>query len=124
MVAFWAFFCTVMAMQTFVSSPSAKTVSVTDAASRGVSGLVKEAELGSDIIVERHGRPVAAVIGMEHLHALRVLEDDVRSAALVLSRTLSDTGRRTSLDDAIRGFGFDRAELEAELAADSAAGRE
>jgi len=37
---------------------------------------------------------------------------------------VTDTGRRTDLDTAISSLGFDRSELEAELAADRAAGRE
>lgn len=100
------------------------TLSVTEAASKGVSGLLKTAEAGSDVVVVRHGRPVAAVVSIDHLDALRGLEDDVRSAALVLSRALTDTGRRTSLDVAFERFEFDRAELEAELDADLAAGRD
>ena len=46
------------------------------------------------------------------------------AASLVLARELTDAGNRTDLDDAIAAFGFDRAELEAELDADIAAGRE
>lgn len=99
-------------------------LSVTDAASRGVSGLVKAAESGSEVVVLRHGRPVAAVIGMEHLEELRAMEDDVRSAALVLARALTDTGRRAPLDEVVERFGFDRTELVAELEADLAAGRD
>jgi hypothetical protein len=43
---------------------------------------------------------------------------------LLLARVATDTGVRTDLDDAISAFGFDRSELEAELDADLAAGRE
>jgi hypothetical protein len=39
-------------------------------------------------------------------------------------REVTDTGNRTDLNDAIAAFGFDRAELEAELDADIAASRE
>lgn len=98
-------------------------MSVTDAAGRGVAGLVKDAERGEDIVVERHGRAVAAVVSIGHLEELRRLRADVASAALVLARELTDTGRRTDLDDAMAAFGLDRAELEAELAEDVAAGR-
>lgn len=51
------------------------------------------------------------------------LEVDLRETALILSRAATDTGDRTDLDEAITAFGFDRAELEAELDADLAAGR-
>ena len=99
-------------------------VSVTDAASRGVPGLVRDAEQGHDVVVARHGRPVAAVISIGRLERLRELEADLRSAALVLTRAMTDDGTRHELGDVIGDFGFDRAELEAELAADLAAGRE
>lgn len=100
------------------------TLSVTDAAAKGVSGLVREVERGEDVIVARHGHPVAAVIGMRRVHELRTLEADLRDLALVLTRAAADTGARTDLDDAIGMFGFTREQLEAENAADVAAGRE
>jgi prevent-host-death family protein len=103
---------------------SGETVSVSDASARGVAGLVREAEDGHDVIVARHGRPVAAVIGMARFESLRELERDLRSACLVLARAATDTGARTSLDDVLAAFGFDRDELEAELSADIAAGRD
>jgi hypothetical protein len=63
------------------------------------------------------------VIGMERLAQLQELEHDLRSAALVLSRLATDDGRRRDLDEVIAMFGFDRADLEAELDTDLAAGR-
>lgn len=99
------------------------SMSVTAAHSRGVSGLLKDAESGSDIVVERHGRPVAAILSVRRLSELSALEADLRSAALVLSRAATDTGERTELDAAIVALGFDRAELEAELDAESTADR-
>lgn len=86
-------------------------------------GLVRQAEQGHDIVVARRGRPVAAVISIGRLERLRDLEADLRSAALVLSRALTDDGTRHGLNDVMDSFGWDRAELEAELAADLAAGR-
>ncbi len=103
--------------------PSPETVSVTDAAKRGVSAIVRAAGEGHDIVVERHGRAVAAVVGMQRLSELAELEADLRSTALVLTRLATDDGRRTDLDEVIAAFGFDRADLEAELDADLAAGR-
>ena len=99
-------------------------MSVTAATGRGVAGLVKDAERGEDIIIERHGRAVAAVVSVEHFDELRLVRADLNAAALVLARELTDVGHRTDLNDAIEAFGFDRAELEAELAADLAVGRE
>lgn len=105
------------------STCKADIVSVTDAAGRGVSGLVRGAEEGQDIIVARHGRPVAAIISISRLERLRDLEADLRSAVLVLSRAMADDGSRHELNDVVSSLGLDRSELEAELAADLVAGR-
>lgn len=110
-------------MTIFADTHAPRSVSVTAAAGRGVAGLVKDAERGEDIIVERHGRAVAAVVSVEHFEQLQQMKSDVTAAALVLARELTDTGSRTSLNDAIAAFGFDRADLEAELDDDIAAGR-
>lgn len=104
-------------------SPLAETLSVTEAAERGVSAIVRAAGDGHEIVVERHGQAVAAVVSMRRLDELSELEADLRSAALVLARLATDDGRRSSLDEVIASLGFDRAELEAELDADLAAGR-
>ena len=48
-------------MTIFADLHRERTLSFTAASSRGVAGLVKDAERGEDIIVERHGRAVAAV---------------------------------------------------------------
>lgn len=111
-------------MTVFAGAHPERTLSVTAATGRGVAGLVKDAEQGEDIIVERHGRPVAAVISVDHFEELHRLRNDLTSAALVLARELTDTGNRTDLSEAMTAFGLDRAELEAELDADLAAGRE
>lgn len=107
-----------------VLDPSTRVVSVTEAATAGLPKLVKDVEAGGDVVVERHGKPVAAVVSMRHLHEIQRLENDLRETALLLVRAAADTGERTSLDDAITALGFDRAELSAELDADLAAGRE
>jgi prevent-host-death family protein len=102
---------------------SPHVVSVTDAAKSGLPKLLRDVELGEDVVVERHGKAVAAVVSMRHLDEIRRLEADLRETALLLSRVATDSGRRTDLDDVLTTFGFDRAELEAELDADLAAGR-
>lgn len=99
-------------------------VSVTEAASQGVAKLVRGAEEGHDIVVARHGRPVAAMVGMRRLAELQELERDLRDIALILARAATDTGARIGLDEVITAFGYDRQTLEAELDADLAAGRE
>lgn len=98
-----------------------RSISVSAANERGVSGLLRDAEAGRDVIVERHGRPVAAIVGVQRLAEFIELEADLRSAVLVLTRAVTDTGARTDLDTVIAAFGFDRADLEAELDADLAA---
>lgn len=93
----------------------ATSLSVTDAAKRGLPRLVADAEAGAGVVVERRGVPAAVVVGVERMQAILRREDDLRSAALVLTRAATDNGNRSSLDDVISAFGFDRAELEAEL---------
>lgn len=93
-------------------------LSVTDASRRGVARLVADAERGAGVVVSRRGTPAAVVVGVRRLESILRREDDLRSAALVLARAATDTGGRTSLDEAITAFGFDRAELEAELDAE------
>lgn len=100
-----------------------RSISVTAASERGVSGLLKDVESGTDVVVERHGRPVAAIVSMRHLGELAELEADLRSAALVLARAASDDGQRSDLDDVISSLGFNRSELESELDAELAAER-
>ena len=54
---------------------------------------------------------------------LNELERDLRSAALVLARLASDDGKRSTLDEVIASFGFDREDLEAELESELSAGK-
>ncbi len=105
-----------------VLDPHAHVVSVTDAAKSGLPKLLRDAENGADVIVERHGRAVAAVVSMRHLEEIQRLETDLRETALLLSRAATDTGHRTGLDEVLSALGLDRAELEAELDDDLAAG--
>jgi antitoxin (DNA-binding transcriptional repressor) of toxin-antitoxin stability system len=107
-----------------VFSPGSRALSVTEAAARGVAGLLRDAEEGADVVVARWGHPVAAVVSMCRLSRLREPESNLRDISLVLTRMATDTGVGVELDQIISEFGFDRAELEAELDADLAAGRE
>jgi antitoxin (DNA-binding transcriptional repressor) of toxin-antitoxin stability system len=88
-------------------------LSVTEATKRGVAGLVADAEGGADLVVTRHLRPVAAVVGVRRLAEIEEAAADLRDLALVLSRAVADTGRRTSLDDVLAAFGHTRESLAA-----------
>lgn len=91
----------------------AHELSVTEAAQRGVAGLVAEAERGSDLVVTRRHRPVAAVVGIDRLAELEQAAADLRDLALVLARVATDDGRRTSLDEVLTAFGQTRESLAA-----------
>jgi antitoxin (DNA-binding transcriptional repressor) of toxin-antitoxin stability system len=94
---------------------SPREVSVTEATQRGVAGLVADAEQGADLVVTRHHRPVAAVVGINRLTELEEAAGDLRDLALVLARAVTDTGRRTSLDDVLAAFGHSQESLGALL---------
>ena len=80
-------------------------VSVTEASRRGVARLVADAAHGSEVVVERHGAPVAAVVAYERYTELARLRDDLRDLALVLGRAAADDGQRHSLDEVVDAFG-------------------
>lgn len=84
---------------------------IAEASRRGVSKLVADAENGHPTILRRHAEPVAAVISFHELQRLQGLERDLVDVALVLARAATDTGRRTSLDEAIESLGFTRDQL-------------
>ena len=93
-------------------------LTVTEANSRGIARLVKDAENGENVVVSRHGTPVAAVVGVSRLGELQELERDLRDLALVLTRAATDTGGRTDLDAAFERYGYTRTELESDIAGD------
>lgn len=86
-------------------------LSVSDAAQRGVAGMVADAEGGTDLVVTRHRKPVAAMVSMDRLAELDRAESDLRDLALVLARAATDTGNRTSLDEVLGAFGHSRESL-------------
>ncbi|TQC44627.1 type II toxin-antitoxin system prevent-host-death family antitoxin [Rhodococcus sp. WS4] len=92
------------------------SLTVTEASNRGIARLVKDAENGENVVVSRHGTPVAAVVGVSRLDELQELERDLRDLALVLTRAATDTGGRTDLDSAIERYGFTREELVSDIA--------
>ena len=85
--------------------PGTEHLSVTEASRRGVARLVADAAHGTEVVVERHGRPVAAVVAFERFTELEQLRDDLRDLALVIARAADDDGRRSQLDDVVDAFG-------------------
>ena len=75
------------------------------ASARGVARLVADAAAGDEVVITRHQRPVAAVVGIEQLRELDELAADLRDLALVIARVADDDGRRTPLDDVTAAFG-------------------
>lgn len=94
-----------------MSIAGAEPLPIAEASRRGVSKLVADAENGHPTILRRHAEPVAAVISFHELQRLQGLERDLVDVALVLARAATDTGRRTSLDEAIESLGFTRDQL-------------
>ena len=80
-------------------------LSVTEASRRGIARLVADAAHGREVVVERHGRAVAAVVDVERFDEVLHLRDDLRDLALVVGRAAGDDGRRHALDDVVDAFG-------------------
>jgi prevent-host-death family protein len=91
----------------------AHELTVAEAARRGVAKLLAEAEQRAGLVVTRRHRPVAAVVGISSLTELEEAAADLQDLALVLARTASDMGERTSLDDVLAAFGYTRESLAA-----------
>lgn len=92
------------------------TLSITEASRSGLSALVAAAEEGRDTALSRHGKVVAEVVSAKEIAQLRQDRETLRDAALVMARFATDSGVRTTLDQAMEFFSLDRAELEAENA--------
>lgn len=86
-------------------------MTVSEATQRGVAGLVAEAEQGTDVVVTRHRRPVAAVVAYQRLEEISRTVEDLRDFALVLARQATDGGTRTSLDAVLQAYGHTRDSL-------------
>lgn len=82
-------------------------ISITEAASRGLSRLVRDAESGRVPILLRNNRPVAAIVSIERLEEL----DDARDLALVAARMLTESAPPSSLDEVLETFGYTREDL-------------
>jgi len=85
-------------------------LSVSEATKKGVSQLVRSASEGRPVVLLRNSEPAAMVVNvetMERLERLEELEDDIRLLAIAWARTLTDSGKRYSLEEAARELGVD-----------------
>ena len=82
-----------------------REVSVTQATQRGVAGLGRRCGGGLGSGGDAAPSPYRAVVSMGRLAELEEAAGDLRDLALVLARAVTDTGRRTSLDDILHAFG-------------------
>lgn len=91
-----------------------KLISVADANTLGLSGLIKQAEADGERIIVRNSKPVAAVISiqkLEELEAVAEAEDDILDVALATARDLTGGEHRYSLDEVLAHFGYSREQL-------------
>jgi len=86
-------------------------LSITEATRRGVSGLVAAASK-VDIVLERHGEPVAAIVDIQRLSDFDEVAADLRDLALVLTRAATDSGERIEFDEVLNAFGVTRDQLD------------
>lgn len=87
-------------------------ISISDAGKAGISALVKAAENGEKRVLMRNSKPVAAVVGIDALERAEELEERLLDVSLALTRLMTTSERRHSLDDVLDRFGFTRDELE------------
>lgn len=90
---------------------TADLISVSDANKKGVSGLIREAEMGREQVVLRNNQPVAAVVSMDRLERMQEIEATLLDVSLGIGRLLTTSTRRHSLDDVLAQFGYTREEL-------------
>lgn len=86
---------------------------MTDAARRGVADIVHDAEQGEELMVTRRREPVAAVVAYRRLIELEQAEADLEDLARALTRSMTDSSERVSLNDVLAAFGHTRSSLEA-----------
>ena len=91
---------------------TADLMSVTDASKVGLSALVRAAEHGERRILVRNNKPVAAIVGIATLEEAEEREDRLLDVALGLTRLLTTSERRHSLDDVLDRLGYTREDLE------------
>jgi antitoxin (DNA-binding transcriptional repressor) of toxin-antitoxin stability system len=91
---------------------SKELVSISDANKLGISKLVAAAERGEQRVLIKNNKPVAAVVGIGTLERNEELEERLLDVSLAVTRLLTTTERRHSLDDVLDRFGFTREDIE------------
>ena len=90
---------------------TADLISISDANKLGVSGLVRQAEAGRELVLLRNNKPVAAVVSMTRLKQLQQLQEDLLDASLAAARMASVGPDRHGLDEVLAQFGYTREQL-------------
>lgn len=89
-------------------------VNATDV-NKNAARYLREAAHGRDFVVLKNSKPTAGIVSMETLERVErisELEEDIRMLSIALVRTLTDDGRRHTLDDIARDLGIDASELD------------
>jgi prevent-host-death family protein len=74
--------------------------------SNSSSRLVAQAASGSDVIISKNNRPIAALVGIGRLQEIEDREENVALLVLAITRLATDNGNRTDLDDFIAEMGL------------------
>lgn len=91
---------------------SKELVSISEANKLGISKLVAAAERGEQRVLIKNNKPVAAVVGIGTLERNEELEERLLDVSLAVTRLLTTSERRHSLDDVLDRFGFTREDIE------------
>lgn len=91
---------------------SKELISVSEAGKLGISKLVTAAERGEQRVLIKNNKPVAAVIGIGTLERNEELEEQLLDLSLAVTRLLTTSERRHSLDDVLDRLGFTRKDIE------------
>jgi prevent-host-death family protein len=86
---------------------------MSDASTRGLSALVKDANEHGYTIISRRNAPAAAVVSIARYTALQEAEEDVRDLTVIVDRLLRDDGQRVTMDEVLVRLGYTREELTA-----------
>jgi prevent-host-death family protein len=97
-----------MVILTTTGNSMTKQISVAEAKAT-FSACIKEAEAGGEVVITRHGRPVAAVVSLSELERLRQQSSEDERGGLLSLVGLDPTGELTSaLDDIVQHRGLPR----------------